>query len=146
MSNSTIGLIIGGFIPAILYAGAGLFSKVSTKTGIGMGPYLVMIGIAIVIVGLIFSAINQNWAFTNKGALVGLGAGLTWGIGTGLFALALSKYGTPVSQLTPLYNMNTLLVVLIGLIVFAEYKDVEIVKLSTGTVMIVVGGILVSLA
>ena len=146
MSNSTLGLLIGGFIPAILFAGTGLFTKVGTKAGMGTGPYLIVVGLGIVLVGLIISLASHNWSFPNKGSLASFGAGLTWGIGSGLFALALSKYHAPVSQLTPLYNMNTLLVVILGLILFAEYKDVEIVKLSTGTVMIVAGGILVSLA
>ncbi|MFA5793180.1 MAG: hypothetical protein WC897_04930 [Candidatus Gracilibacteria bacterium] len=146
MSNSTIGLIIGGFIPAIFYAASGIFGKVSTKAGMGTGPYLIMIGLAILLLGIITASLSHNWNFPIKGTLSSFSSGLVWGIGTGLFALALSKYNSPVSQLAPLYNMNTLFVVIFGLIIFSEWKDMEVVKLLTGTVMVIGGSILVSLA
>ncbi|MFA5854927.1 MAG: hypothetical protein WC846_01375 [Candidatus Gracilibacteria bacterium] len=146
MSNSTIGLIIGGFIPAVFFAASGIFSKVSTKAGMGVGPYLIMIGLAILLLGILTATFSHNWSFPIKGTWSSFSSGLVWGTGSGLFALALSKYHAPVSQLAPLYNMNTLLVVIFGLIIFSEWKDMEMVKLLTGTVMVVSGSILVSLA
>ena len=70
--------------------------------------------------------------------------GLTWAVAAGLVAFALSKYSTPISKLVPLYNMNTLVAVCIGLVAFAEWKDVHISKLIIGSVLVVIGGTLVA--
>ncbi len=146
MSNSTLGLLIGGFIPAIFFAATGIFSKIGTKGGIGVGPYLIAIGLGIVLVGIVVASLNRDWAFPFQGTWPSFAAGLVWGVGSGLFTFALSKYHTPVSQLTPLYNLNTLLVVLFGLIFFAEWKEVESIKLVAGSLLVVAGSVLVSVA
>ncbi len=146
MSNATIGLLIGGFIPAVFYAGAGILAKVSVKAGASMGPYLICVGLAIVAVGLVASLWNQEWNFTLKGSLPSLGMGLSWGIGTLLVAVALNHYHAPISQLTPLYNINTLFVVIFGLLFFAEWKDVQALHLVLGSILIIAGSSVVSAA
>ncbi len=70
--------------------------------------------------------------------------GFTWAIAAGLVAFALSKYGLPISKLVPLYNMNTLVAVLIGRVVFSEAKDMNTTKLIIGSILIVMGGSLVA--
>jgi uncharacterized membrane protein len=63
-----------------------------------------------------------------------------------LVELAIARYGTPLAKLAPLYNMNTLVVVILALLFFAEARDVAVPKLITGAVMIVIGGMLVARA
>lgn len=58
--------------------------------------------------------------------------------------MALIRYDAAVSQLAPLYNMNTLVAVLLGLLVFAEFRDVQVLRLAAGALLIVLGGWLVS--
>ena len=51
-----------------------------------------------------------------------------------------------VIQLAPLYNMNTMVAVLIGLWAFSEWKELDMLRLLSGVVLIVIGGTLVSRA
>jgi len=70
--------------------------------------------------------------------------GLCWGVGVLLVSMAISRYDTKLSILAPLYNMNTLVTVIGALIIFSEWKDVNVVKLIIGALLIVAGGVLVS--
>jgi hypothetical protein len=47
-----------------------------------------------------------------------------------------------VSVIVPLYNMNTLVAVGIGLVLLGEWKDVNLWRLLSGAALIVVGGVL----
>ena len=57
-----------------------------------------------------------------------------------------TKYSASISTLVPLYNLNTLIAVSVGLLVFAEWKTVAVPQLLFGSVLIVVGGTLVARA
>jgi hypothetical protein len=61
-----------------------------------------------------------------------------------MVAFTLTRYSTPISKLVPLYNMNTLVAVCIGLVAFAEWKDVQVPQLIAGSVLVVLGGTLVA--
>jgi uncharacterized membrane protein len=67
-------------------------------------------------------------------------------LGTGLILLAFDRFGASVSQLAPLYNMNTLVVVLLGLLIFSEWKQVRPVPLLIGSLLIVLGAVFVARA
>lgn len=146
MSNATLGLLIGGFIPAVFYAATGILAKVSVKAGANMGPYLICIGLAIALVGIVASFWTRDWTFTLKASLPSVAVGLTWAVGTLLVAVALNHFHSPISQLTPLYNINTLFVVIFGLIFFAEWKDVQAIHLVLGSILIIAGSSVVSAA
>jgi uncharacterized membrane protein len=49
-----------------------------------------------------------------------------------------------VVSLTPLYNMNVLVTVVLGLLLFAEYRDVHVVRLLGGTILLMAGALLVA--
>jgi uncharacterized membrane protein len=70
--------------------------------------------------------------------------GLTWGIASGLVAYSLLNFSVPISQLVPLYNMNTLVAVLLALLIFSEWRDLNTIKLISGSVLIVIGAIFVA--
>ena len=61
-------------------------------------------------------------------------------------AIALRRYNGQISQLVSLYNMNTLVAVLIGLILLSEWQTVNIVKIVASSVLIIVGGVLAATA
>lgn len=46
------------------------------------------------------------------------------------------------SKLVPLFNMNTLVAVCLGLLVFSEWKNVHVLQLAVASVLIIIGGIL----
>lgn len=146
MTNQYLGIIIGGLLPAVLYSATGIFTKVSNQAGIGIGPYLMIIGFTIALTGVGFYFFQPDMTVNWTSGFTAIGIGLTWGIGSGLIALALVKYKAPLSQIAPLYNLNTLLVVLLSLWIFSEWKDASPFKLMIGAILIVVGGTLVSVA
>ncbi len=145
MSRHQLALLIGGFLPAILLGLSGVSQKLSTAAGIGTGPLLIVIGLTTTVVGLAFCS-DGDWSWTWGGLGYACLFGLCWAAGTGLIGIALKKYGAKISQLVPLYNMNTLVAVIIGLVVFAEWRTVQPVRISLAAILIVAGGVLASRA
>ena len=144
MTSKSAALLLGGFLPAIIYGGSAIFQKMSTNLGISLSAYLVATGLGIAIVGIAFYLLDQSFAFTAKSGVYALVFGLTWGVATGLVAYTLLNFDVPISQLVPLYNMNTLVAVLLALIIFSEWKDLHTIKLLAGSVLIVAGAVLVA--
>lgn len=144
MSPKILGLLIGGLGPALLFGIAGAFSKTSGDAGMPVGPHMMFIGLAVTAVGALFQlllpgAVPSGWAIASSSLL-----GFFWAMGMGLVLLGILRYQAPLSQLVPLYNMNTLVTVAIALVVFAEWKDVNGVQLLIGAGLIIAGGLLVS--
>ena len=139
MSSQTMGLVIGGFLPAIFFGLSGVFAKPSNQLGIGTGLYLMLVGFAAIIVGFALYFLLPDKRISFQSGIYAFLVGLTWAFAAGLVAIALSKYSASISKLVPLYNTNTLIAVAIGLIVFAEWKEINIVKLIIGSVLIVLG-------
>jgi hypothetical protein len=143
MTQQQLGLLIGGVLPAILLGLSGVSMKLGASTGIGTGPLLIVIGLTSTVVGAIFCA-DGDAAWTRGGIGSAILIGVCWATGTGCVGIALKKYGAQISQLVPLYNMNTLVAVVIGLVVFAEWRTVQPLRISLAAVLIVAGGILAS--
>lgn len=144
MTQNMSAAIMGGILPAVFFGLAGVFAKPSTQAGIGTGLYLVCVGLAAALVGLVFHLSLPDKAISLRSGGFAVLVGLTWGFAAGLVAFTLSKYAAPISRLVPLYNMNTLVAVCIGLIAFAEWRDVHVPQLIAGSVLVVVGGTLVA--
>lgn len=142
-----LGLIIGGVIPACLFGVSNLFSKMSVNAGISTSLYLFSIscGVFVAAVFCVFLYPEPNVVNFKSSFFAALN-GFIWAFGTGLIALAMSKYQAPLSKLVPIYNMNTLIAVLLALVVFSEWQGLSITKLIIGSVLIVAGGVLVSQA
>ncbi len=139
-------VIIGGLIPAFVLGIAGAFMKASMRSGLGVGAFLAVVGGTMVLFGLGLRLLTAGRAITRSAALSGIFTGVLWALGTGLVLLALRHFGSSVSQLSPLYNMNTLVVVLLGLWIFAEAKQVRPAVLLTGAALIISGAVLVAMA
>jgi hypothetical protein len=140
------GIVIGGLLPALLYGIAGTLQKASQRTGAGMGPYLICIGLSVVGVGAAATCLDHARSISTRGAWLAAGMGLAWGLGTWAVALGLSRYAVPVAKLAPLYNANTVVVVVLGLLLFAEYREVSLPRLAAGVVLVVLGTTIVSRA
>lgn len=146
MDRNMIGLLIGGLLPAIIYALSGTLQKVPAKAGVGVGPYLTLLGLGVSLVGVIACFVLPR----GTASWLGLGSsgavGVIWGLGTGAVLWALSATGVPIAKLVPLYNMNTLFAVLLGLWFFAEAKELQLLPLLGGAALIALGSVLVSRA
>ncbi|MCB9497777.1 MAG: hypothetical protein H6686_12895 [Fibrobacteria bacterium] len=145
MSPQVMGLVVGGLVPAVAYALFAIWTKSGSQAGIGAGPFMVLIGTACVLVGGLFSwLLPADW--NPRSAAWSFAAGVVWAAGTGLVSFALTRYGIPISKLNPIYNTNTLITVLLGLVVFSEWKQVNALQLLGGATLILVGSLLVSRA
>jgi len=144
MESKYTSLIIGGFIPAVLYGLATVCQKWSAKYGGGAAGYLIGLGLTTFISGLVFRFVLAERAMPLKATAFALLAGIFFATGAGLISLAIIRYDASIAQLSPLYNMNVLITILLGLLVFSELRDVELPRLLAGTALILFGGWLVS--
>ncbi|VEP18374.1 conserved membrane hypothetical protein [Hyella patelloides LEGE 07179] len=148
MNNNTLGIVIGGIIPALLYGIFAITMKAGASYKISTSSYLIIIGLVIALTGLLVKPLlNETGTSLNSTAIAfSICSGLLWALGTALVNYSILKFDTPLAILTPLYNMNTLVAVLGGLIIFAEWKTVNSVVAIIGTILVVCGGILLSRA
>lgn len=150
MTPQLLGIIVGGVMPALFYGTSNTFAKISTNAGMPVGIHLLWIGFAISLTGVLFSLFipeeTMNLIPSIKGVASSSTLGFLWGMGTGCVALGLIRYQAPLAKLTPLFNMNSLVTVFLALIIFAEWQDLNLLQLLLGTLFIVAGGILVSMA
>ena len=148
MSDSALGILIGGLIPALLFGLFAIFTKASGQHLLATSPYLVILGLAIATVGVISAPILGTGLSTLslRGIGFGIAAGLFWGVAMLLVSYALLKLRTPIAVLAPLYNMNTLIAVILGLWVFSEWREAQAVPLVVGAILITTGGIIVARA
>jgi len=145
-SSSWAGILVGGLLPAVAFGVGGVFQKASTQAGISFGPYLVSLGLGATLAGGAFWLLDRHPHYTHTSVMYAFLIGACWTLAMGLVALGLTRYGVPLSKLAPLYNMNTLIVVLLSLWIYSEWKNVNVASLLIGAVLIVVGGILVARA
>ena len=139
-------LIIGGLIPAVLYGLAGVLQKWSAREGGSVSVYLIGFGVATVIVGVVYRAILSDGASPISSIGLAVVAGLVFAVGAGLISFTVIRFDAAISQLAPLYNMNFLVTVLLGLLIFSEFRDVEVPRLLAGGLLILLGGWVVSSA
>jgi len=144
MSNHHLALLIGGLIPALLFGSAGIFQKICAQQGISSGLFLICVGLGNLIVGAAALMIQGYDDVTLKQCIPGLAMGMSLGVGTLLVVYAIAQYQVPISKLAPLYNMNTLVTVIAGLLIFSEWKTVNGSSVIIGSILIILGGIVVS--
>lgn len=142
MSQSVIGYLLGGFIPAILYGIYNILQKASSQHKISPGMYLIVVGICAITIGLAYCIIFKEYTISPTSGLFATLNGVVWGVATCLIALAYSHYKMPVSKLVPIFNTNTLVAVILGLIIFSEWKTVSSPKVIIGAILVIIGGTL----
>jgi transporter family protein len=140
------GLLVGGMLPALLFGITGVMQKAYGRAGGGSGWYLLVVGLGVAATGLFAVAFMPDRVMTARAGLIALGIGLSWGLGMIAVVLGLTRYGAPLSKLAPLYNLNTLIVVVLALVLFAESREVNVPKLMGGAVLIMAGATLVARA
>ena len=146
MKTETLGLLIGGLLPALCFTVTNVSMKLSNQQGIGAAYYVMFVGLGVISLGIALWFLQPEPKFTSKGALYSFGAGIGWAVGAAAVSYALTTYNTPLGKLTPLFNMNTLFTVVIGLWIFAEWQQVRVPQLLIGSVLIVLGGTMVARA
>ncbi len=146
MKAQAVAILLGGVAPAFLFAGSSTLQKVAARTGIGTGPSLAVTGLAIVACGGVVTLMERDAGLGRGGWVPALGFGLFWGAGVACISIAMARFGGRLSQLVPLYNMNTLVAVAIGLVAFSEYQTLNWGRAMAAAILIVAGGILAATA
>ena len=144
MTDKQISLVIGGFIPALLFGIAPVLQKIVNREGTGPGPYLMGVGVSIFAMGALISAWDRDLSFTPRSVVFMALFGILWSIATAGVAIAIRRYNGQIGQLVSIYNLNTLVTVAIGLTLLSEWKNVHPVKLLVAAAFICIGGILAS--
>jgi len=146
VTSQTTAIVGGGVLPAIILGVFGVMQKTCMSKNLGIGPFFVIVGGTTAVFGLVYCLATGSRAVSLESGSYAAITGLLWCLGTGLIVFAVSRYGGSISQLAPLYNMNTLVVVLLGLLVFSEWKQVQTLPLLIGAALIVIGAALVARA
>ncbi len=146
MSKSTLALLIGGLLPAILFGVVSTFQKSAARAGITTGPYLMAIGAVVLFVGIAVTVTQSTSVATREGVAWACGYGVLWSAAIGCIVLALARYDAIISQLVPLYNLNTLVAVAVGMAVLGEWRDVVPWRVGAGAMLAVGGGVLAATA
>mgnify|MGYP001546166408 CR=1 FL=1 len=139
-----MGLLVGGIIPAVLLGLFGVLQKAANNAGIGTGSYLIFTGITVSLVGVAVYFLFPDKTISGKAALFTCAAALLWAVSMLLIQLALGHYSIEISRLVPLFNMNTLVAVVLGLVIFAEWNSLNLPTLLMGALCITIGGVLVA--
>jgi hypothetical protein len=142
MKMNSLAVLIGGVLPALLLGLSSIFQKTSAKAGIATGPFFIVVGVVVVLVGAVITALERDVTFNATSALHACIYGVLWASGIACIAVALRRYDAQISQLVPLYNMNTLVAVVVGLALLAEWQKVDSGKLLLATALTITGGIL----
>jgi drug/metabolite transporter (DMT)-like permease len=140
MSKATLALFIGGLLPAVLFGIASNFQKTAARAGISTGPYLIAIGSVVLLVGIGVTLVQNDSTATREGVAWACGYGVLWSAAIGCIVLALARYDANISPLVPLYNLNTLVAVAIGMAVLGEWREVVSWRIVVGAVLAVAGG------
>ncbi|MBK7188827.1 MAG: hypothetical protein IPH86_09175 [bacterium] len=106
-------------LPALCFGMTGVLQKVYGRAGGGAGWYLPLVGLGVAATGLAALPLLGDRAMTARAGVVALGIGLSWGLGMIAVMIRLSRFGRRSPKLAPLYNLNTLVVVVLALVLFA---------------------------
>ncbi|TCS09096.1 EamA family transporter [Rhizobium sp. BK418] len=137
-------LFVGGVAPAIFWGITAIFQKQSAVAGAGSSAYLITFGLTLAIAGAIAALLWRPAPWTPDGIGFAALAGICFALGTGLISYALFSYGVPVSKLAPIWSCNVLVTLAVGAVFLGEASQVDLLKLSVGTLLIIGGAILVS--
>lgn len=119
-----------------------------TKLAKGIDPFLSGLAMAIgifVFFGALYiiktPSFDGNW----NPIFLSVIAGAVWALGM-LFIILALKSGADVSKLAPIYNTNTLVAVMLGIVILHEIPALaEQFKVIVGAILIILGGILISI-
>jgi uncharacterized membrane protein len=142
--------LVLGMLAAVSYAVSGLAVKVALdRKYFGMDvtstALLTMAGVVIA-----FSAFYLLYAglkvpeLKPAAAATGVAIGFFWGLGAILVYYGILR-GADISRMAPIYNLNTLIIVVLAVLLLGELPDrSQLLRVGVGAVLIVLGGILVS--
>jgi uncharacterized membrane protein len=144
MNSNYIGMIVGGVVPAVIFGLGGIFVKASNQEGMSINYFILFSGIGALSVSVLAFMLFGEKSINVKSCIYAFLVGATWALGVLLITMALIKYNTPMSIISPLNCTACFVTVLLALIIFSEWKNLLVIRLVIGTILIVAGAMLVS--
>ncbi|MFH1721675.1 MAG: EamA family transporter [Candidatus Altiarchaeota archaeon] len=142
--------VILGLGAALLFGTSTIAIKIASSPDyLGAPPssvlILILAGIALVFVPYTaWISRQQTFSYQSELLVAGLCIGIFWALAQILVVTALNQ-NADVSRITPIFNLNTLVVVFLGILLLGELPDkAQAIRVVFGAVLIVAGGILVS--
>ena len=142
--------LLFGIIAALCWGSYVILQKVATSPkyfAIAQSTFLLLmlVGIAAVFIGNFVIGKQEFVLPANPLALAAaIGAGALWALGIAFATWAIVS-GADVARLVPIYNTNTLVAVLLGIMLLGEVPTAaNQLKVLAGAILIIAGGILVS--
>ena len=140
-------LLIAGALPATLLGVGTFMMKVAMRAGASVPGYLTCVGATVCCVGLIGLALGGGGlAGGARAALASAGMGLAWSVAVGAMAYGVSTLKMPVSVIAPLTNSNALVALALSAAAFGEWRELDMVRVLSGTGLIIAGATVVSSA
>src|SRR3989338_7399261 len=135
-----------GLIAALCFGVNGIIYKLAQQKGNFSPSHGVFVfGLGILAVFGLFFMFNFDSDFEWKSSGLLLISGVIWAFG--MLAVAIAIYQkADLARLAPIYNINTLVTVLLGIIFLKEIPDLSnMIRIISGAVLIVVGAVMVSI-
>jgi len=142
--------VLLGILAALAFGVSTILSKVATNSnyfGVDARTAGLLMGMGIVITFATYFLMQGGLAFpkNNLASATAVAAVMAWAVGS-LLVLTAFMGGADASKLTPIFNMNTLVVVGLGIILLHELpQQSELLRVVIGAVLVIIGGILVSI-
>lgn len=138
--------IFYGIIAAVCFGLNTIIYKIAVQKG-NFSPYLgsFIFGLGVIFIFGLFLLFRPSFEFDLKSSVFAAVAGIIWGLGFIAVAVAIAK-GSDVARLAPIYNSNTIIAVVLGIILLKEIPDAsQMFRVIGGAVLIVIGAVLVSI-
>jgi len=139
-------IMIGGVVPAICLGLGTVLMRASIGAGASIPVYLASVGTIIAVIGWSSAATQDFAGSTLPGIGFALGMGLVWTIAISCMAYGFGALKLPVSVVVPLTNSNAIVAILLGSLIFGEWRSLHIPQVALGTLLICAGATCVSLA
>lgn len=139
-------IAIGGIIPAICLGLGTVLMRASIGAGASIPVYLAGVGTIIALIGWTTAAAHGFAGATTAGIGLAVGMGLVWTIAISCMAYGFGTLKLPVSIVAPLTNSNAIVAVLLGSLIFGEWRSLHMPQVALGTLLICAGATCVSLA
>ena len=133
-------------MPGIIFGLTNTLVKASTEKGISIPFYVICTGAGTLLIGAIMLMVMKDTKVSLASGGYAFTAGALWAAGVSGLLIALPNYDASISIITPLFNMNTLVTVALGLWLFSEWQTVKVPQLLLGSLLIVIGGAVVAKA
>ena len=143
--------IIYGLLAALLLGVSGLLAKmVAGKEHFALESHsaVMLMGAGAVVIFFTYYLLESKGSFSFPPGraliLLALGSGAFWALATVLVYKAFNA-GANASQIVPLYNLNTLVVVILAILLLHELPNPQqALRVLAGAVLMIIGAFLVS--